>query len=49
MMVGNYLSSGYNLKPLLRVILRHPAMYQELDAPDLVKRPDRLRRLDACG
>jgi uncharacterized protein (DUF1800 family) len=39
MMVGNYLSSGYNLKPLLRVILRHPAMYQALDAPDLVKPP----------
>jgi len=39
MMVGNYLSSGYKLKPLLRVILRHPAMYQALDAPDLVKGP----------
>jgi len=39
MMVGNYLSSGYKLKPLLRVILRHPAMYQSLDAPDLVKGP----------
>jgi uncharacterized protein (DUF1800 family) len=39
MMVGNYLGSGYKLKPLLRVILRHPAMYQSLDAPDLVKGP----------
>jgi uncharacterized protein (DUF1800 family) len=39
MMVGNYLGSGHNLKPLLRVILRHPAMYQALDAPDLVKGP----------
>ena len=39
MMVGNYLSSGYNLRPLLRVILRHPAMFQDLDAPDLVKGP----------
>jgi len=39
MMVGNYVGSGYKLKPLLRVILRHPAMYQALDAPDLVKGP----------
>ena len=39
MMVGNYLASGYKLKPLLRVILRHGAMYQALDAPDLVKGP----------
>src|SRR5207248_5620077 len=39
MMVANYVASGFSLKPLLRVILRHPAMFQALDAPDLVKPP----------
>jgi uncharacterized protein (DUF1800 family) len=38
-MVGNYRASGHELKPLLRVILRHPHFYANLDAPDLVKPP----------
>jgi uncharacterized protein (DUF1800 family) len=38
-MVGNYRASGQQLAPLLRVILRHPDFYANLDAPDLVKPP----------
>jgi uncharacterized protein (DUF1800 family) len=39
MMVANYRQSGYELAPVLRVILRHPAFYANLDLPDLVKPP----------
>jgi hypothetical protein len=39
MMVGNYRQCGFELKPLLRVILRHPAFYANLAQPDLVKPP----------
>jgi len=38
-MVDNYVSSGFELAPLLEVILRHPDLYANLDAPDLVKPP----------
>ncbi len=39
MMVTNYKASGYSLKPVLGVILRSPAMYANLDSPDLIKPP----------
>ncbi|MGN6380802.1 MAG: DUF1800 domain-containing protein [Gaiellales bacterium] len=39
MMVANYRASGFQLKPLLRVILRHPDFYADLDNPRLVKPP----------
>jgi len=39
MMVNNYKVSGHLLKPVLGVILRHPAFYADLDAPALVKPP----------
>jgi uncharacterized protein (DUF1800 family) len=38
-MVDNYRASGHELRPVLRVILRHPDFYATLDAPDLVKPP----------
>jgi len=38
-MTAAYLSSGLELKPVLRVILRSPAFYESLDEPDLVKPP----------
>ena len=38
-MVDNYVSSRFELAPLLEVILRHPDLYANLDAPDLVKPP----------
>ena len=39
MMVNNYKASGHMLGPVLGVILRHPKMWENLDAPDLVKPP----------
>ena len=39
MMVNNYKASGHLLGPVLGVILRHPKMWENLDAPDLVKPP----------
>ncbi|MGZ4431318.1 MAG: DUF1800 domain-containing protein [Gaiellales bacterium] len=39
MMVRNYRQSGFELRPLLRVILRHPSLYANLAAPDMVKPP----------
>ncbi len=38
-MVDNYRASGFELAPLLGVILRHPDLYANLDAPDMVKPP----------
>jgi uncharacterized protein (DUF1800 family) len=38
-MVNNYRLSGHELAPMLRVIVRHPAFYANLDAPDMVKPP----------
>jgi uncharacterized protein (DUF1800 family) len=38
-MVTNYRESGFELAPVLRVILRHPAFYANLTEPDLVKPP----------
>jgi hypothetical protein len=38
-MVDNYRKSGHELGPLLKVILRHPDFYANLDAPDMVKPP----------
>jgi len=34
-----YVASGLQLKPLLGAILRHPALYRALEAPDMVKSP----------
>jgi uncharacterized protein (DUF1800 family) len=39
MMVNNYKASGHHLAPVLGVILRHAKMWENLDAPDLVKPP----------
>jgi uncharacterized protein (DUF1800 family) len=39
MMINNYKASGHSLHQLLGVILRSPAMYQNLTAPNLVKPP----------
>jgi hypothetical protein len=36
---ATYRSSGLLIKPLVRAILAHPALYARLDAPDLVKSP----------
>ena len=38
-MVNNYRKSGFELAPLLKVILHHPAFYLNLDEPDMVKPP----------
>jgi uncharacterized protein (DUF1800 family) len=34
-----YRRSGLRVKPVVRAILEHPALYRRLDAPDLVKSP----------
>jgi uncharacterized protein (DUF1800 family) len=34
-----YVSSGLQIKPVLGAILRHPALYRSLGAPDMVKSP----------
>jgi uncharacterized protein (DUF1800 family) len=34
-----YTSSGMQLKPLLRAILTHPAIFESLDEPNLIKPP----------
>jgi uncharacterized protein (DUF1800 family) len=34
-----YTGSGYKLKPLLRGILTHPAIFESLDEPNLIKPP----------
>jgi uncharacterized protein (DUF1800 family) len=34
-----YVSSGLQIKPVLGTILRHPALYRSLEAPDMVKCP----------
>jgi len=36
---ATYRSSGLQIKPVVRAILAHPALYTRLDAPDLVKCP----------
>jgi len=36
---ATYRRSGLQIKPLVRAILSHPALYANLDAPDLVKCP----------
>lgn len=38
-MVRAYKSSKYQIKPVLRIILNHPTLYADLDAPDQVKPP----------
>jgi uncharacterized protein (DUF1800 family) len=38
-MIQAYLQSGRELEPVLRVVLRSPAFYANLDEPDLVKPP----------
>jgi hypothetical protein len=38
-MVNNYRQSGHELAPIVRVIVRHPAFYANLTAPDMVKPP----------
>lgn len=38
-LAATYRRSGLRIKPLVRAILEHPALYRRLDAPDLVKCP----------
>jgi hypothetical protein len=38
-LADTYRRSGLRIKPLMRAILEHPALYRRLDAPDLVKCP----------
>jgi uncharacterized protein (DUF1800 family) len=38
-LAATYTSSGGQIKPVVRAILEHPALYANLDAPDLVKCP----------
>jgi uncharacterized protein (DUF1800 family) len=38
-LAGIYRRSGLQVKPVVRAILEHPALYRRLDAPDLVKCP----------
>ncbi|HVE67343.1 MAG TPA: DUF1800 domain-containing protein [Solirubrobacteraceae bacterium] len=38
-LAGIYRRSGHRLKPVLAAILDHPALYRNLDAPDMVKSP----------
>ena len=38
-LAATYRSSGLQIKPVVRAILSHPALYRDLDQPDLVKCP----------
>jgi uncharacterized protein (DUF1800 family) len=38
-LAGIYRSSGLRIKPVVRAILAHPALYRRLEQPDLVKWP----------
>jgi uncharacterized protein (DUF1800 family) len=38
-LVATYRRSGHKIKPVVEKILRHPALYAELDHPDMVKSP----------
>ncbi|MFN8124413.1 MAG: DUF1800 domain-containing protein [Thermoleophilia bacterium] len=38
-MIRAYKASKYEIKPVLRIILNHPTLYADLDAPDQVKPP----------
>lgn len=38
-MIRTYKASKYEIKPVLRIILNHPTLYADLDAPDQVKPP----------
>jgi uncharacterized protein (DUF1800 family) len=38
-LVATYRKSGHKIKPVVEKILRHPALYAELDRPDMVKSP----------
>ena len=39
LLVRTYRSSGYRIAPVVATILAHPALYAELDAPDMIKAP----------
>jgi uncharacterized protein (DUF1800 family) len=38
-LAATYRRSGLQIKPVVRQILSHPALYRNLDAPDMVKAP----------
>jgi uncharacterized protein (DUF1800 family) len=38
-LVATYRRSGHKIKPVVEKILRHPALYADLDRPDMVKSP----------
>ncbi len=38
-LVNTYRRSGHKIKPVVEKILRHPALYADLDRPDMVKCP----------
>ena len=38
-LAAQYVQSGHQLRPLVRSILEHPALYRNLDKPDMVKWP----------
>jgi uncharacterized protein (DUF1800 family) len=38
-LVSTYRRSGHKIKPVVEKILRHPALYADLDRPDMVKSP----------
>jgi uncharacterized protein (DUF1800 family) len=38
-LVARYKRSGMKIKPVVEAILRHPALYADLDRPDMVKAP----------
>jgi uncharacterized protein (DUF1800 family) len=38
-LIATYRRSGHKIKPVVEKILRHPALYADLDRPDMVKSP----------
>jgi hypothetical protein len=38
-LISTYRRSGHKIKPVVEKILRHPALYADLDRPDMVKSP----------
>ena len=38
-LISGYVGSGHKLKPLLKKILSHPAMYESIDEPNMIKPP----------
>src|SRR3954453_4345858 len=38
-LVATYRKSGHKIKPVVEKILRHPALYADLDHPDMIKSP----------